>query len=170
MTEDRNTPEIDTLARYLDAYREVMVWKLDGVEEADLRRPMVASGTSLLGLVKHLAFVERRWFQAAIAGRDVDLPDFGDGSRTEWVIAPDETRDDVVALYHREVDESRRILAEVAGPDDLVDVHGEPVSVRRILIHMVEETARHAGHADILRELIDGATGTFPWDDDDEGE
>jgi uncharacterized damage-inducible protein DinB len=164
MAEDRNTPELETLARYLDTYREVMVWKLDGVDDPDLRRPMVPSGTSLLGLIKHLGHVERRWFQRAIAGRDIELPDFGDAN-PEWRIEPGESRDEVVAFYHREVEESRRILAEVTSPDQLVDVDGEPVSVRRILIHMVEETARHAGHADILRELIDGTTGTFPGED-----
>lgn len=168
MPDDLNTPELETLARYLDVYRQVMVWKLDGVDEDAARRPMVPSGTSLLGLVKHLAYVERYWFQRVIAGRDVPRPRLEGDPDAEWRIAPDETIDDVVALYDQEVAESREIHTALTDPDLTVDEDGEQVSVRRVLIHMVEETARHAGHADIIRELTDGRTGTFPWDDEQE--
>jgi uncharacterized damage-inducible protein DinB len=163
MAEDLNTPELQTLARYLDVYRRVMLWKLDGVDFEAARRPMVPSGTSLLGLVKHLAYVERYWFQAIIAGHDVHIPwRDGDEDDVEWRIGEDESMDDVIALYEREVAESQQIHAALTDPDLLVEEDGEQVSVRRILLHMLEEIARHAGHADILREQIDGATGTFP--------
>jgi uncharacterized damage-inducible protein DinB len=164
MSMDLNTPEIETLGRYLDAYRQVLPWKLEGVGDEAARRAGVPSGTSLAGLLKHLAYVERYWFQRVIAGRDVPVPWHDEGPDTvdDWHVGPDEQLADVVALYEREVAESRRIQAELTDPEATVEVEGEPVSVRRILIHMVEEVARHAGHADILREQIDGATGQFP--------
>jgi uncharacterized damage-inducible protein DinB len=164
MSMDLNTPEIETLGRYLDAYRQVLPWKLEGVGDEAARRAGVPSGTSLAGLLKHLAYVERYWFQRVIAGRDVPVPWHDEGADTvdDWHVGPGEQLADVVALYEREVAESRRIQAELTDPEATVEVDGEPVSVRRILIHMVEEVARHAGHADILREQIDGATGQFP--------
>jgi uncharacterized damage-inducible protein DinB len=143
------------LTGYLDYHRGVRLWKIAGVSDADLRRPMVPSGTSLLGLVKHLAGVERWWFQQTFAG--LDVPDLG---RHMWVLG-DETTADIVAHYRQEFEKSREITAGAS----LVDVaqrsepeRGAP-TLRWILAHMVEETARHNGHADILRELIDGGTG-----------
>jgi uncharacterized damage-inducible protein DinB len=164
MATDLNTPELETLGRYLDAYRRVVPWKLEGVDNEAARRAAVPSGTSLAGLLRHLAFVERYWFQRVIAGRDVPIPwlDREGDADDQWRVGPDEDPADVVALYEREVAESRRIQAGLTDPENTVEVEGEPVSVRRILIHMVEEVARHAGHADILREQIDGATGQFP--------
>ena len=162
MTHDLNTPELETLARYLDAYRQVVLWKLEGVDDEAARRPLVPSGTSLLGLVKHLAYVERYWYQRIIAGRDVAVPWLVDDPDGDWRIDTAETREDVVALYEAEVAESRRIHAQLTDPDVTVEEDGLPVSVRRILVHMLEEIARHSGHADIIRELIDGTTGTFP--------
>jgi uncharacterized damage-inducible protein DinB len=164
MTDDLNTPELETLARYLDAYRQVILWKLEGVDEEAARRPRVPSGTSLLGLVKHLAYVERYWFQHVIAGRDVPIPWLEEDDDEQWRLPPEQTVDDVIAFYEAEVAESRRIHAQLTDPDLTVEEDGEQVSVRRILIHMVEEVARHAGHADIIRELIDGSTGAFPWE------
>jgi uncharacterized damage-inducible protein DinB len=162
VTQDLNTPELETLARYLDAYRDVVLWKLEGVDDEAARRPLVPSGTSLLGLIKHLAYVERYWYQRVIAGRDVAVPWRDGDPGGDWRIDPAETGDDVVALYQAEIAESRRIHAELTDPDVTVEEDGVPVSVRRILVHMVEEIARHSGHADIIRELIDGTTGSFP--------
>jgi uncharacterized damage-inducible protein DinB len=167
VAEDLNTGELDTLARYLDGYRDVIRWKLEGLDEEQARRRLVPSLTSLLGIVKHLAFVERYWFQRVIAGRDVHIPWLGDGPDEpdpDWRLGDEEEIADVIRLYETEIAESRRIHAALDDPDRLVEVDGDQVSVRRVLIHMVEETARHAGQADILRELIDGATGTFPWE------
>ena len=138
------------LHRYLQAAREALLWKLDGLSEYDIRRPMTPTGTNLLGLVKHLTYVERHW----LLGHDV----------TDWPATfhagPTDTTDTVLASYKETIAEANR---EIASWDDL----GEPgprrgrsrPSRRWTLTHMIEETARHAGHADILRELIDGATG-----------
>ncbi len=165
MVQDLNTPELETLARYLDGYREVVLWKLAGVDEEAARRALVPSGTSLLGIVKHLAYVERYWYQRVIAGREVDVPWLDGDDDADWRLDPDDDIATVTALYEREVAESRRIHAELEDPEDTVAVDGDLVSVRRIVVHMVEEIARHAGHADILRELIDGTTGSFPGED-----
>lgn len=162
MAQDLNTPELETLARYLDGYRRVVLWKLEDLDEASLRRSFVPSGTSLLNIVKHLGYVERYWFQRVIAGCDVALPWLDGDPDGDWHLDDDETRDDVVAFYEGEIAESRRIQDELTDPDALVEEDGDLVSVRRILIHMVEEIARHAGHADIIREQIDGSTGVFP--------
>ncbi len=168
MAEDLNTPELETLARYLDRYREVVVWKLDGVDEERAKQPLVPSGTSLLGIVKHLVFVERFWFQTILAGEDGDLPWSEEDPDADWRVEPDESLADIVALYEAEIAESHRVQDGLTDPDGLVaGPDGEPVSVRRVLIHLVEEIARHAGHADILREQIDGTTGCFPGDEDD---
>jgi uncharacterized damage-inducible protein DinB len=160
MANDLNTPEKETLARYLDTYRAVVVWKLDGVGRDDAIRPMVRSGTSLAGIVKHLAYVERWWFQAVVGGRDVEFPGGEEDPDADWRLEPEETVEDIVALYRRECDVSRTIVDDLDSLDDTFS--DDQISARRILIHMVEETARHAGHADILRELIDGATGWGP--------
>ena len=162
MTE-KNLPELGTLGRYLDVYRDVVRWKVGGVDLEAAKRPMVPSGTSLLGVVKHLAYVERWWFQSVIAGDDVDFPDWGtDDPDADFRITDEETVESVLAFYDGECERSRQILAGLDDPDSLRSVNGEDLSVRRILVHMVEEVARHAGHMDILRELIDGATGDFP--------
>jgi uncharacterized damage-inducible protein DinB len=157
---DLNTPELETLARYLDTYREVVVWKLDGLDEEAARRTLVPSGTSLLNIVQHLGYAERYWFQRVLAGRDVELPwEDGDDIDADWRVDPEATIADVVAFYDGEIGESRRILADFDDPGALVPRGDEDISVRRVLVHMVEETARHAGHADIIRELIDGSAG-----------
>ena len=167
MTED-NRPdppllagEAETLAGFLDYHRATLLWKLEGLDDEQLRRPMVPSGTSLLGLVKHLAYVERSWFQRVWAGQEVSVPWTKEDPDADWRIEPDETTADVLALYRGECDRSREIVAAASSLDEAV-THprwGEQLSRRWILVHMIEETARHVGHADILREQIDGATG-----------
>ena len=159
---DLNTPERETLGRYLDRYRDVVRWKLQGVSEEDARRPMVPSGTSLLGVIQHLAYVERWWFQMVIAGDDVEFPGGEGDPDADFRIEDDQTIESVLDFYEAECDRSREILAGLEDLDDVREAHGSDVSLRRILVHMVEEVARHAGHMDIVRELIDGATGDFP--------
>ncbi len=160
---DLNTPEIPTLARYLDTYRTVVKWKVQDVSLEEATRPMVPSGTSLLGIVKHMAHVERWWFSAVLGRQDPEFPWSDDDPDADWRIGDDEDIASVVGLYDAECDRSREILETFDDPDTTVPLGDEGLlSVRRILIHMVEETARHAGHADIMRELIDGATGGFP--------
>jgi hypothetical protein len=154
--------EREMLAGFLDFHRATLLWKLEGLDDEQLRRAMVPSGTSLLGLVKHLAYVERGWFQGVWAGQEITLPWTEEEPDADWRIAPGETTEDVLALYRGECDRSREI---VAGRSDLDEVLAHPrhkewkLSRRWILVHMLEETARHVGHADILREQLDGATG-----------
>jgi uncharacterized damage-inducible protein DinB len=156
---DRRTPleltgERETLLQFLDYLRESVALKADGLDEADARRSTVPSGTSVLGLVKHLTAVEQLWFQFAFAGREADL--------ASDALEPTDTVESVVAAY-RETCRANDALVESC--DDLDGLCAralttpEPLSLRWVLVHMVEETARHAGHADIIREQVDGATG-----------
>ncbi len=163
----RTTPkhgsEKETLLAFLDNNRAVMVWKLDGLSEGDARRPMVRSGTNMLGLVKHLAWVERWWFEYNFVGREVDVPWSDDDPDADFRVEDEETIADIVALYAVAVAHSNQII-DSADLDDLSAVSRDGVSrsLRWIVGHMVEETACHAGHADIVRELIDDNTGYMP--------
>jgi uncharacterized damage-inducible protein DinB len=143
----------------LDRHRDVVLWKIEGLDDDQLRRQMTPSGTSLLGIVKHLAAVEYGWFCSTF-GREMEpLPFADDDQDADLRITADETTTDIVAFYGR----ARRAANEAIDEIELEALgtawSGEQVSMRWVLIHMVEETARHAGHMDILRELIDGATG-----------
>ena len=148
--------EVETQLRFLEYLRASVARKLQGLSEEDVRRQLVRSGTTLLWLAKHVAAAECLWLQHFFLGvvtRD-DLPDEDD--------LDDETIDSVTALLMATGRRTRQIVAE--HPDlaqlSVTDVprHGH-VSLRWILAHLVEEVARHAGHADILRELTDGSTG-----------
>ncbi|HSB87595.1 MAG TPA: DinB family protein [Ilumatobacteraceae bacterium] len=145
-----------TLHTSLQRHREVMLWKLDGLDEAALRRKVVPSGTSLLGLVKHLAAVEYNWFCETFGRATEPLPE---DSAADFRIEDNETSADIIAFYRRAWSAADETITAL----DLDDVgtawFGDAVSLRWVLVHMVEETARHAGHADIIRELIDGAVG-----------
>ncbi|MEA2003243.1 MAG: DinB family protein [Actinomycetota bacterium] len=157
--------ERDTLVGFLNAQRALPLWKLDGLDEDQARRPMVESGTSLLGLIKHLAWVELWWFASYIGGEDVDFPWSEEDPDADWRIESDETIASISQLY---IDAVRRADSVIAAAENL-DIVGtslsESRSLRWVLTHMIDETARHAGHADILRELIDGTTGDYPPDD-----
>ena len=143
----------------LDRHREAILWKIDGLDDEQLRRPMTPSGTSLLGLVKHLAAVEYAWFCETF-GRDTEpLPFDDDDPDADLRVEPDETTADIVAFYGRARAAADRVIDEVELEETGTAWFGDPVSLRWVLIHLVEETARHAGHVDILRELIDGLTG-----------
>ena len=157
-----NTPEMETLARYLDTYRDIIVFKAEGVDREAATKPMVPSGTSLLGIVKHMAYVERWWFQSIVGQRDVEYPWSDEDPDADWQIEENESVEDIIEFYRRECAKSRMIVEEIRSPDATFPQGDDEISIRRVLIHMVEETARHAGHADILRELIDGSTGWGP--------
>jgi hypothetical protein len=131
--------------------RDSFVRKVQGVNDAAARRPMVESGTSLLWLLKHLVFAETIWFVRRFAGEDVELPD--------TTVHEDDTVDAAIGHYQSTWAIVESIIAS-ASLDDLcrASEYG-PVNLRWVLAHLLEETARHAGHADILRELIDGQTG-----------
>jgi uncharacterized damage-inducible protein DinB len=163
MTE--SDPKAD-LRRYLQTAREALLWKLEGLAEYDVRRPMVPTGTNLLGLVKHMAGVEAGYFGDTF-GRPFDepLPWMADGAESNadmWATA-EESREQIVGLYRRVWAHSDATIDELSleaighvpwWPAD----RGE-VTLHRILVHLIAETDRHAGHADIVRELIDGAAG-----------
>lgn len=154
------------LRRYLQAAREALLWKLEGLSEYDVRRPMTPTGTNLLGLVKHVAGVELGYFGETFGRRSSEsLPWFDEGAEPEadlWVTA-EESREDVTGLYQRAWAHSDRTIEELE-LDAIGHVLWWPearreVTLHRILIHVIAETHRHAGHADIIRESIDGAVG-----------
>jgi uncharacterized damage-inducible protein DinB len=154
--------EKDMVCGFLDFLRATLLWKIEGLDDGQLRTSLVPSATTLLGLVKHLTRVEHHWFTMVFAGDDAGVPP--PTVDDDWVIAPDETTEGLVRAYRDECDRSRT-LVEAASLDDVarwgkVTNHwGEVISLRWILVHMIEETARHVGQADILREQIDGMTG-----------
>jgi len=157
-------PKAD-LHYYLRAARQGLLWKLDGLSEYDIRRPLTPTGTNLLGLVKHLATVEFGYFGDCF-GRPAEEPmpwgeEDAEPNADMWATA-DESREQIVALYRRawaHADETIDALAvDAVGQVPWWGDHGR-VTLHLLLIHMIAETNRHGGHADIVRELIDGAAG-----------
>ena len=162
-------PEYDPkaeLQRYLQAARDALLWKLDGLSEYDVRRPMTPTGTNLLGLVKHVASGEFAYFGETF-GRRSEEPllwlDEGAETNADMWATPDETREQIVALYHRAWAHADTTIEELpldaVGPVAWWPAGRREATLHRILVHMVAETNRHCGHADILRELIDGGVG-----------
>lgn len=155
-------PEREMLEGFLNYYRETLIWKLEGLDREQATRRLVPSETTLLGMVKHLASVERGWFRIGMDGEEIDHLYYTDEDPNgDFRIEPDETIESVVAVYREECAAADRAAAKY-GLDDLARrvVPGRHRrSLRWIYLHMIEETARHCGHADILREQIDGATG-----------
>ena len=160
------------LRNYLQTARDALLWKLEGVSEYDARRPLVPTGTNLLGLVKHLAILEAGYFGQTF-GRPFGepMPWLEDGAEPNsdmWATA-DESREQIIGLYRRAWAHSDETIDALA-LDDVGRVrwwspgHNE-VTLRQILVHMIAESHRHAGHADVLRELIDGAAGWRPDND-----
>ncbi len=154
--------EKESLHVSLDRHRDVVLWKLDGLDDEQLRRPMTPSGTSLLGLVKHLAAVEYGWFCDTFGRETEPLPFDPDDENADLRVEPDETTAGIVEFYGRARAAADRVISELAVDDVGTAWFGDTVSMRWVLIHMIEETARHAGHMDIVRELIDGTTGDHP--------
>lgn len=154
--------EKESLQAFLDLQRDVMVWKTNGLSNEEQRRRITPSGTSLLGMVKHLAAVEYGWFGLTF-GRDTDWP-FGDYTHEDYLrVETGETTEDILAYYARARSAADAVITDSQLDDTgLAWGEGAVVSLRWVLLHMIEETARHAGHADICRELIDGATGYRP--------
>jgi hypothetical protein len=156
---DRRTPlnltgEKETLLEFLDYLRESLVLKVEDLNEESARKSTVPTGTSLLGLVKHLTRVEVAWFQFAFAGLDPLI--------SPEAIEPTDTVASAVGSYRTATVANNGIVNDCHSLDQLCAralTTPEPLSLRWLLVHMVEETARHAGHADILREQIDGQTG-----------
>lgn len=150
------------LAEVLGEYRNMVVWKVDGLSRDDAVRPMVPSGTSLLGVVKHLAFVERWWFQAVLAQREVEFPWSEDDPDADWRIEDGESIEEIVGLFNAECAISVEVFDGLESLDAEVPLRNGTRNVRKIILHMIEEIARHVGHMDIMRELADGTTGYGP--------
>lgn len=162
-TDESPVGEVVTLRQYLDRYRLTFAMKCDGLTPAQMATRSVAPSTmSLLGLVRHLARIEHQWFRRTLDG-DVDLPplywspdapdlDFDGATGSEACVL------EAWSAWEREVAHSRAVYARY---DDLGErfVDGEPWEVQGVVVHMIEEYARHCGHADLLRERIDGRTG-----------
>ncbi|MGW4463234.1 DinB family protein [Micromonospora sp. NPDC004704] len=156
----RTSDEKTTLVTSLARHRAVILWKVQDLDDERLRRPMVPSGTSLLGLVKHLAGVEYGWFCETF-GRPVEpMPfDLDQDPESDMRADPGETTADIVAFYQRACAAADEAISEIDLEAHGTSWRGDTVSMRWVLVHMIEETARHAGHMDIMRELLDGATG-----------
>ena len=144
--------ELERLRAVLDAQRAGVVKKLAGLSESDARRSTVPSGTNLAGLLQHLTFVESKWFAGIVGGEKVI------GNRSMQV-------DEAISLkslrssYRDACAASDAIIAAVGDPDAPVVLDGKKHDLRWAILAVIEETARHAGHADIIREQIDGKTG-----------
>ena len=150
---------VTLVGAFLDFQRATLLWKIDGLDEETLRRPLVASGTSLLGIVKHSAYVERFWFQIVTAGRAVTVPWPGDD---DWRIGEDESAASIVAFYERECAISREIAAGLGWDAPVAnDGNGRRAGMTLgwVMAHMLEEISRHVGQVDILREQLDGLVG-----------
>ena len=145
--------EITTQLAFLAYLRACVARKLDGVSDEDARRPVVPSGTSLLGLVKHLTVVERYWVRVRFAGLGAGSD--GDG----FTVEDTDTVATALAAYAREAAHTDEVVTTSGDPDQPLARGRHGLTLRWILAHVLEETARHAGHADILRELLDGTTG-----------
>ncbi|MEQ4209658.1 DinB family protein [Actinopolymorpha sp. B9G3] len=156
------------LHRWLRMMRDVMLWKLEGLSDADVRRPMTRSGTNLLGLVKHITHGEIRNLGEAFGrpATDVRLPwwDAENVQKThetsgDMYAAPGESTEYIVDLYRRACAHADQTIAELDLDDIGTIPDGETLTLRQALVHTIHETSRHAGHADIVRELIDGSIG-----------
>jgi uncharacterized damage-inducible protein DinB len=154
--------EREMLRAYLDFHRATLALKCDGLSDEDLRRrAMPPSTLSLLGLVRHMAEVERTWFRRVLNAEEVPLVWSPDGDFQVAYDAVDATRTEAFAAWQEEVEHARRIEADAASLD--VTGHnarwGVDVSLRMVMLHLIHEYARHNGHADLLREGVDGTVG-----------
>jgi hypothetical protein len=163
------TPK-ESLLRSLQAGRDAMLWKLDGMSEYDARRPLTPTGSNVLGIVKHLCYVELGYFVETF-GRPLPVPspwheEVDVDPHADLVATAEESRDDIVVLYHLAWEEAARTFdaldLEAVGrvPHWPEDRH--EVTLHQMLVWVVAETHRHAGHADILRETVDGLAGHRP--------
>ena len=145
--------ERETLQALVQYQRDSFVRKVAGVSEADARKNVVGSGTTLLWLMKHMTRAESLWILRRFAGQELDLPPES--------VDPDDTVESAIVTYKEVWREVDTVIESTPNLDQLCQEVGDetPVNLRWVLMHLLEETARHAGHADILRELIDGATG-----------
>jgi uncharacterized damage-inducible protein DinB len=161
--------ETATLLGFLEFQRATLAWKCAGADAAGLRATVGASSMTLGGLLKHLAYVEDDWFSRSLHGQDRQPPwdtvDWQSDPDWEWHSAAGDSPEQLHTLWHDAVNRSRSLVAQALADGGLKRrtrrtwPGGEAPSLRWILVHMIEEYARHNGHADLLRESIDGLTG-----------
>jgi hypothetical protein len=161
--------EATTLEQFLDYYRSVLLRKADGIDEMQARVRIAPSSLDLLGLVRHMALVEQWWFTQAFAG--VAEPDWWadpDDPDRDWHHTPDDTLTVALDALGSEISKSRAVVAAASSLDQLTAIEVGPLdrpdrrgrrSLRWVMVHMIEEYARHCGHADLLREVVDGTVG-----------
>ncbi|MFF9897908.1 DinB family protein [Streptomyces longispororuber] len=153
----------ELLLGYLKWYRETLMRKLDGLSDDQLREPVEPLGWSPLGLLQHLGWVERRWMTWGFGAQDVvAYPPGGDAE--EWTIAPGASAAQVIAAYQAEATRANSLAAKATLTDKALlggrfKTPEQAPTLGRILFHLLQEYARHVGHLDIARELIDGQTG-----------
>ena len=161
-----STDERDMLGQYLDYQRETILLKTEGLTREQLGQRIPTSGLTLAGLLYHLALNEESWFEVHFAG----LPEREDFAGIDWEADPEyefrtalEKEPDWLRRRYRDAcDRARQVVAGAAGLDAKSAApwrDGEPFTLRWVMLHLIEETSRHAGHADLLREAIDGSTG-----------
>jgi uncharacterized damage-inducible protein DinB len=155
------TSERAALENFLDAQREGLIRKIEGLDDSTARRAPTASALSLLGLVKHATTWERRWFQVVLCGAasGEDWPTVRGQDERTFMVGEHDTVDDWVEKYREQIEQSRAVAAAMdldsrCARTDLIDCN-----LRYVLFHLIEETARHAGHADLIRETLDGSRG-----------
>jgi uncharacterized damage-inducible protein DinB len=162
---DQLSDQRELLIAYLDAYRDAVLRKLAGLSEADLSRSAVPSGWTPIELLNHLAFVERRWLQWGFRGEDIEYP-WGDSQSAlgRWSVPEDESAEIVRGRFEKACERSREIVSDAQLSDKSrwggrFTPEQPPPTLGWILFHLLQEYARHLGHLDIARELIDGAVG-----------
>ncbi|HEY3501173.1 MAG TPA: DinB family protein [Actinocatenispora sp.] len=164
-----HTTEAESLLAVLERNRRTFAWKTEGLDRDGLRATTAASTMTLGGLVKHVALVEADWLAVKLAGQRYGAPweavDFDADPSWEWRTGAEDDPADVYALWHAAVERSRTLVSEVLaergldGPASFTWPDGRTPTVRAMLLDMIEEYARHTGHADILREAVDGRVG-----------
>jgi uncharacterized damage-inducible protein DinB len=157
------TGERDTLLDYLRHYRLTLEMKCEGLDAEQMARRSVPPSTlSLLGLVRHMAKVEHSWFRRVLEQQPIDRIYWSEDNRDldfDGAVADPAVVEDAWTSWRREVAHAEQVIDAMPSLDLEVPLHDDKVAVREVLVHMVEEYARHAGHADLLRECIDGRTG-----------
>ncbi|GAB3528733.1 DinB family protein [Arthrobacter monumenti] len=163
---DPKGSELRLLKQYLDYQRETMLVKTSGLTQEQMSRVHPPSELTLSGLLHHLALVEEDWMEVRFSGLPEREPwasaDWADDPDWEFHTAPDFPPEQLQSRYREACERSRRVVDEAADLDQRSNKSlrdGQHFSLRWVLLHLIEETARHAGHADFLREAIDGAIG-----------
>lgn len=167
MVDDHREADDEMLRDFLRSQRDAVLGVAEGLSEEDWHRSVVPTGWTPAGLIEHLGGAEWHWFQGVVAGKVPELPDDLDDDQPPYdpltvVFATDEPSTEVIAFYRDQCAQSEAVLATTPLSARPLGTHGphgfEPPNVRWVVLHMIEETARHAGHLDIARELLDGTT------------